>query len=107
MVLGRYSKSGESAPEELDAYVEALGDEPAEWAVCAFGRREAEVALHAARLGGHARIGFENNIHLPDGESAPDNAALVAAVRAMLEGEGVAIMDAMETRELLASATKS
>ena len=37
-----------------------------------------------ARLGGHIRVGFENNILLPDGERAGSNAALVAvAARAL------------------------
>jgi uncharacterized protein (DUF849 family) len=46
--------------------------------VCAFGAREGACALTAAALGGHVRIGFENNLHLSDGSLAPDNAALVA-----------------------------
>ena len=33
-----------------------------------------------ALLGGHARVGFENNFWLPDGERAATNAELVAAV---------------------------
>ncbi len=106
MVLGRHAADGESAPEELDAYVEALGGAAAEWAVCAFGRREAEIALHAARLGGHARIGFENNLHLPDGSLAPDNAALVAATRALLEREGFRLMPVEEAREIFAAAAR-
>ncbi|WP_347335219.1 3-keto-5-aminohexanoate cleavage protein, partial [Ralstonia pseudosolanacearum] len=32
-------------------------------------------------LGGHVRLGFENNMALPDGSPAPDNAALVAHFR--------------------------
>ena len=92
MVLGRHAADGESAPEELDPFLEALGDAPAHWAVCAFGRREAEIAVHAARKGGHARIGFENNTRLPDGTQAPDNAALVEATARMLREAGFGIM---------------
>ena len=106
MVLGRYAENGESEPEELDAYVEALGDVPAHWAVCAFGRKEARAALRAARLGGHARIGFENNDRLPDGRLAPDNAVLMAATRDVLEREGFALMTTAEARALLAEASK-
>jgi len=48
------------------------------WAVCAFDPHEAGCGALAAALGGHPRVGFENNLFLPGGELAPDNAALVA-----------------------------
>ena len=37
------------------------------WSVCAFGRREAACVTAAALLGGHVRVGFENNLTLPNG----------------------------------------
>jgi len=62
-----------------------------------FGPREAACALTAAALGGHVRVGFENNLLLPDGTVAPDNAALVrnAAAGAALCGRGLASADAI------------
>ncbi len=105
-VLGRHSADGMSAPEELDPFVEALGDAAAEWAVCAFGPREAEIALHAAGLGGHARIGFENNDRLPDGTVAGSNADLVRAVRNLLEREGHALMRPADACALFRRAAK-
>jgi uncharacterized protein (DUF849 family) len=35
----------------------------------------------AAGLGGHVRVGFENNLRTADGSLAPNNAALVAQIR--------------------------
>ncbi len=105
-VLGRHSAEGTSTPEELDPFVEALGNAAAEWAVCAFGPREAEIALHAARLGGHARIGFENNDRLPDGSVAESNAELVKATRMLLEREGFALMSPDTARNLFHRATR-
>ncbi len=105
-VLGRHSADGMSAPEELDPFVEALVDAAAEWAVCAFGPREAEIALHAAGLGGHARIGFENNDRLPDGTVAGSNADLVRAVRNLLAREGHALMRPADARALFRRAAK-
>ena len=35
-----------------------------EWFVCAFGAEEGSCALSAVTLGGHCRVGFENNIFL-------------------------------------------
>ena len=61
----------------------------AHWMVCAFGREETACVAAGALLGGHARVGFENNFVLPGGVTATDNAALVAAVAAALEACGL------------------
>ena len=77
-VLGRYSRGQTSQPRDLLPFLEANGaGHP--WMVCAFGARETACAVAAAALGGHVRVGFENNLFLPAGVQAPDNAALVAA----------------------------
>ncbi|RZT43188.1 BKACE family enzyme [Cupriavidus agavae] len=98
-VLGRYSAGQKSAPADLLPFLAAwqetgLASAGIEWAVCAFGKQEADCAAAAVLLGGHARIGFENNMALPDGAMAPDNAALLAAVRRPLEGLGYAAVTA-------------
>ena len=100
-VLGRYSADQQSSPADLDPFVAALGTRDFPWAICAFGRREADCALAAARLGGHVRVGFENNLHLPDGTLAPDNAALVAATAGLLRAEGFGIMAPAAARRLM------
>ena len=75
-VLGRYSAGQVSSPLDLLPFVQAhSGPEP--WAMCAFGATEHACATAAAALGGHVRVGFENNLLLKDGSIAPDNAALV------------------------------
>lgn len=75
-VLGRYTQGQVSAPADLLPFLSAYrGDSP--WAICAFGRKEHACAVTAAALGGHARVGFENNLYAADGNLAPDNAALV------------------------------
>lgn len=79
-VLGRYTGDRRAAPEDLAAPLRAqrrLGV-PLDWAVCAFGPQESACLLAAARSGGKARIGFENNLLRPDGQPAIDNAAQVA-----------------------------
>lgn len=82
-VLGRYADAG-ATDAEFDAYVEA-GIARFPWMLCAFGPGEARFAIRAALQGGDARVGFENNLWLPDRTLAPDNAALVAAAA---EGAG-------------------
>jgi len=75
-VLGRYTTGQRSDPRDLLAFLAAHdGTEP--WAICAFGATENTCITAAAALGGHARVGFENNLLCKDGSTAPDNAALV------------------------------
>lgn len=47
------------------------------WSVCALGRHEIPMAAVAMTLGGHVRVGFEDNIYLRRGELATSNAQLV------------------------------
>ena len=76
-VLGRYTAGQTSSPIDLLPFVQAhTGSET--WSMCAFGAGEHACAVAAAALGGHARVGFENNLLLNTGEPAPGNAALVA-----------------------------
>jgi 3-keto-5-aminohexanoate cleavage enzyme len=88
-VLGRYSDSMRGDPNELDAFLATFEAGAFPWAVCCFGPAEAEAVIRAARLGGHVRIGFENNRTLPDGTQAGDNAQLVAAELQLIEQSGV------------------
>lgn len=78
-VLGRYSAGQTSSPTDLLPFLNRH-DGRYPWAMCAFGPRENACAITAAGLGGHVRVGFENNLYLKDGRIAPDNAALVAQV---------------------------
>lgn len=100
-VLGRYGTSDYGDPDDIGDYRRALGDDRVPWAVCCFGPREDEASAFAAANGGHARVGFENNLLMPDGSEAPDNAALVrlAAGHASPAGRRVATAD--DVRQLL------
>ncbi len=74
-VLGRYAAGQTSEPRDLLPFLASAAALP--WMMCAFGAREAASALLASALDGHARVGFENNLSLPDGSRAADNPALV------------------------------
>ncbi len=50
------------------------------WSVCALGRHEIPMAAVAMTLGGHVRVGFEDNIYLRRGVLARSNAELVEKV---------------------------
>jgi 3-keto-5-aminohexanoate cleavage enzyme len=100
-VLGRHTANQQSVPSDLDPFLARLEGRDLPWAMCAFGRREAACALHAAQSGGHVRVGFENNLHLPNGALAPSNAALVEATAELLHRHGFAPMDVAEARAVM------
>jgi 3-keto-5-aminohexanoate cleavage enzyme len=103
-VLGRYTANRQSDPRDLLPFLDpAPGAEELLWAVCAFGRAEAACLLAAAAFGGHCRVGFENNLLLADGRTAPDNAALVAQLVGGLRAIGREVADAAAARALLTS----
>jgi len=99
-VLGIYGTTEYGDPADLEDYRRALGDERIPWAVCCFGPREDEVSLCAATSGGHARVGFENNMLMPDGSEAPDNAALVRLAAGHAHTTGRQLATADDVRQL-------
>jgi uncharacterized protein (DUF849 family) len=97
-VLGRYSVGQTSEPKDLLPFVLAhTGTEP--WSMCAFGAGEHACATTAVALGGHARVGFENNLLLNNGQIAPDNAALVRQVADSAHVLGRSLCTAQQARE--------
>lgn len=100
-VLGRYSAGQTSSPNDLLPFL-AADDGAYPWAMCAFGPQENACAIAAAALGGHVRVGFENNLYLKDGQVAADNAALVHQVAqgAQVLGQRLASADDIRARFL-------
>lgn len=79
-VLGRYTAGQQSSPSDMLPFVENKTQliDTAQWALCAFGQQETACLVETVRLGGKARIGFENNLLNIDGSVAVDNAARVS-----------------------------
>ncbi len=102
-VLGRYAAGQRSDPADLLPFLCADGGREDPWALCAFGPREAACATAAAALGGHVRVGFENNLHRPDGGVADSNAALVRAAAEGAAALGRPLADATRLRAWMAS----
>lgn len=75
-VLGRYAENLTGDVTELNSFIEAAGDDSI-WTVCCFGATEHDAVVAAAGRGGHARVGFENNMALPGGRVAGGNEDLV------------------------------
>ncbi|TDJ13597.1 MAG: 3-keto-5-aminohexanoate cleavage protein [Gammaproteobacteria bacterium] len=99
-VLGRYGTNDCGDPRDIDAYRRALGDQRIPWAVCCFGPLEDKASQCAATANGHARVGFENNLLMPDGSEAPDNAALVRLAGAHGRSAGRPVATADDVRQL-------
>ena len=108
-VLGRYSAGMRSTPEDLTPFVAHLWKLKAvRWAVCAFGEREHDCLVEAVRLGGDARVGFENNLFAADGNPAKDNASQVKQLYRSIQMEKIQPLSADEVREqLIATAETS
>ncbi|WP_024278139.1 3-keto-5-aminohexanoate cleavage protein [Xanthobacter sp. 126] len=96
-VLGRYTSGQVSTPADLVPFLATAGTPPRLWAMCAFGPKENACATVAAGLGGHVRVGFENNLFAPDGSVAQNNAAQVrrAAEGAQLLNRPLATADTL------------
>jgi uncharacterized protein (DUF849 family) len=97
-VLGR-SGARDAKPADLLPFLAAGAERFGRFMVCAFGPAEAPCVVAGALLGGDVRVGFENNLWLPDGRLAPDNAALVAAVVDSFAGLGLALAGAADARK--------
>ena len=81
LVLGSYLSRTDGNVEHLEAFLNSVDCAHFPWAVCCFGPNENAVMRTAWRVGGHARLGFENNLWLSDGQLAVNNAELVEALR--------------------------
>ena len=103
-VLGRFALTRTAIPRDLLPFIAPDMPRFESWSACAFGRREAACVTAAALLGGHGRVGFENNVALPNGARAASNAELVGAAVRALEAVGLAAQTTEGLREEMAAA---
>lgn len=101
-VLGRYTAGQTSSPADLLPFLAPNAPPFAHWSLCAFGARETACVTAGALLGGHIRVGFENNELLPDGTRARGNQELVAAARSAIAAVGLKVATADELRAMTA-----
>ncbi|MEI4486750.1 3-keto-5-aminohexanoate cleavage protein [Frigidibacter sp. MR17.14] len=72
------------------------------WSVLGAGRNQLNVAAMSAAMGGHVRVGLEDNLWAGRGQLAESNAQQVRAARQVIEGLGLEVATPDEARELLA-----
>jgi len=99
IVLGvRY---GAIATPETMLYMKSLLPADAQWAAFGVGRWEFTMLAQAWLLGGHVRVGLEDNIYLEKGVLAQSNTVLVEKAVRILKEFGARIATAGEAREIL------
>jgi len=91
-------------PEHL-AYLKQTADslfgDDYMFSVLAAGRQQMPMARLCAAMGGHVRVGLEDNLYITRGELATSNAQQVEKVRALVEAAGRVVATPDETRAML------
>lgn len=100
IVLG--IKYGAGASPETLGYMRSLLPPGSLWAAFGIGRYEFPMLAQAVLLGGHVRVGLEDNVYLEKGVLAPDNAALVAKAVRIVKDLGGTIATPRQARAILA-----
>jgi uncharacterized protein (DUF849 family) len=99
IVLGtRYGFA--STPETL-VYAKSLLPPDAAWAAMGIGAMEFPIVAQSLLLGGHVRVGLEDNLYLSRGVLAPSNAALVERAVQIVELLGRSVASPAEARQIL------
>ena len=71
------------------------------WSVLGAGRHQMAIAAMAAAMGGNVRVGLEDSLWDGPGHLAESNATQVRRARQIIEGLGLELATAQETREIL------
>jgi len=104
VVLG--IRNGFPATPETLLYAKSLLPADATWAAMGIGRMEFPIVAQACLLGGHVRVGLEDNLYLSKGELAPSNAALVERAATLVELLGRSVATPAEARRILGLAER-
>jgi 3-keto-5-aminohexanoate cleavage enzyme len=87
-------------PEDLMYMVHQIPSD-ATWTVAGIGRFETPLAAMAIIMGGHVRVGFEDNVYYSKGVKADSNAQLVARVARLAAELGREVASPAEARRIL------
>jgi len=98
-VLGVIGGIG-AMPRDLNFLIESIPKEST-YTVCAIGKHEFPMILLSIEKGGHARVGFEDNVYLSRGILAKSNGELVEKVVQIANEFGRVIASPNEARKIL------
>lgn len=99
IVLG--VKYGFEASAETLSYARSRLPKHCEWAAFGIGRHEFPMVALASILGGHCRVGMEDNVFIAKGKLCQDNAELTAKAANIIELLGGKVATAAQAREIL------
>lgn len=85
----------------LKRTADRLFGESYQFSVLAAGRQQIPMATMAAGMGGHVRVGLEDNLYLSKGVLASSNAQQVTLIREIVERLGRVVATPAETRAML------
>jgi uncharacterized protein (DUF849 family) len=94
-------KYGFASLPETVSYARSLLPPGARWSAFGIGRAEFPMLAQTWLLGGHVRVGLEDNIYLSKGVLAKSNAELVAKARRIVEDLGGRLASPSEAREIV------
>ena len=94
-------KYGFPATPEVMALAARLLPQPCVWTGFGVGRMSFPMAVQSYLLGGHVRVGLEDNSYLSKGVLAKGNGELVERARDLIEKLGAKIASPWQARELL------
>lgn len=94
-------KYGAASTPQTMAYMQSLLPQDAQWAAFGIGRMEFPMLAQAWLLGGHVRVGMEDNIYLEKGRLAESNAELVEKGVRIVRELGGQIATPEEARAIL------
>jgi uncharacterized protein (DUF849 family) len=92
---------GAPATTEVLASMKSMLPRGAEWAAFGVGRSQFPMVAQALILGGHIRVGLEDNLYIAKGELAPDNASLVRKAANIVDLLGSRLATPAEARAML------
>jgi 3-keto-5-aminohexanoate cleavage enzyme len=92
---------GASATPKTFLYLYELMPKDATWSVIGIGKGHLPVSMMGLILGGHIRVGMEDNIYYDQGILAQSNAQFVERIVRISHEYGRAIASPSETREIL------
>ncbi|NLA11170.1 MAG: 3-keto-5-aminohexanoate cleavage protein [Firmicutes bacterium] len=99
LVLG--AAGGMKATIDNLLFLKNLLPADATWSAFGIGRAHVPVMLTTLALGGHLRVGMEDNVYFAAGELAESNAQFVRRAAALIEHAGMKVATPEEAREIL------
>jgi uncharacterized protein (DUF849 family) len=92
---------GQPATPEAMSYMRNLLPAGSPWFAFGISLHQFPMAAQAVLLGGHVRVGLEDNLYLERGKLAPSNAALVEKAGKIIELLGSSVATPADARQML------